>query len=473
MKRRILYVVLGALAIGAIGLAVIWRMGLLEQPEQEVRSAVVERGRLFVVVSASGGVEPAERVNLAFEASGRVQEVFVKVGDRVEAGALLARLDTEQMSLEARQAEAALALAEAQLEQLRGRPRAEEIASAEAEIRAAEAQVNAAVANLDQLKAGASAAEIAAAEANVASVRVQQEVSQDSHDEIVHGKGADEEEKKQAAYDLYAANEALEAAQAQLDDLQAGPDRDVIRASEATVEAAMALRDALQAQLDLLLAGATEEQIADAEAQVAQARAALELAKLSLDRAALDAPLDGVVAAVNVEVNEPVSAGMPAITVLDTSAFHITVRVDEIDVVQLTEGQAAQVTLEAFPDAIIDGVVDGIAPVATFEEGVIYYDVTIGLAPSDVPVRSDLTANATIVVEEIADALTIPTWVVRVDRLTGQTYVQRAGEGGETERVDVALGVRYQGVAEILDGLSEGDVVLWVEQETLFDLGGQ
>jgi HlyD family secretion protein len=473
MKRRVLYAILGVVAVGAIGVAVAWRMGLLEQPEQAVRSAVVERGRLLVAVSASGGVEPAARVNLAFEASGRVQEVFVKVGDRVGAGDVLARLDAEHMTLEVRQAEAALALAEAQLDLLRGRPRAEEIAAAKADMRAAQAQVSAAVANRDQLAAGATAAEIAAAEANVASVRVQQEVTQDSHDEVVHGEGADDEEKKQAAYDLFAAREALDAAQAQLDDLRAGPDSDVVRASEATVEAATARLDALQAQLDLLLAGATEEQIADVEAQVAQARAALELARLSLDRSSLYAPFDGVVATVNVEVNEPFSAGMPAIAVLDTSEFHINVNVDEIEVVQLIEGQAAEVTLEAFPDVVIDGVVDRIAPVATFEEGVIYYDVTIGLAPSEVPVRSDLTANATIVVEEITDALIIPTWVVRVDRLTGQTYVHRSAEGGEMERVDVALGVRYQGVAEVLDGLSEGDVVLWVEQDTLLDLGSQ
>jgi HlyD family secretion protein len=149
------------------------------------------------------------------------------------------------------------------------------------------------------------------------------------------------------------------------------------------------------------------------------------------------------------------------------------VSVDEIDVVQLIEGQAAEVTLEAFRGAVIDGVVERIAPVAKYEEGVIYYDVTIDLAPSEVPVRSDLTANATIVVEEIADALIIPTWVVRVDRLTGQTYVHRSGEDGEAERADVALGVRYQGVAEVLEGLSEGDVVQWVEEDAFFDLGSQ
>jgi len=70
----------------------------------------------------------------------------------------------------------------------------------------------------------------------------------------------------------------------------------------------------------------------------------------------------------------------------------------------------------------------------------------------------------------------IPTWVVRVDRSTGQTYVNRqvgavSGAAAQIERVDVELGVRHEGVALVLDGLSEGDVVVWVQESTIFDFG--
>jgi hypothetical protein len=83
-----------------------------------------------------------------------------------------------------------------------------------------------------------------------------------------------------------------------------------------------------------------------------------------------------------------------------------------------------------------------------------------------------MTANATIVVEELTDVLVIPTWVVHVDRDTGQTYVDRQ-VGERTERVDVELGARHGGVAQILGGLSEGDVVVWVPGSTMFGFGGQ
>lgn len=485
MKRTTLYVILGAVAVVAVIGVLFWRPWEARQTQGDSRSAVVERGTMLVVVSASGTVEPQGRVGLAFESPGRVSEVLAEMGDMVKAGDVLARLDARQLALQVRQAQAGLALAEAQLDQLRSGPRPEEVAAAEADLRAAEAQVSTADADRDQVESGSGDAEIAAAQADLASAITRQKAAQDAYDltltcvsfklpngekkKICPALGAPEE---QARFNLQAADKGLAAAQARLDEALAGAGSDQIRAARSNVWAAAARRDAAQAQLDLLLAGATDEQIADAEAQVAQARAALEQAELSLERATLRAPFDGVVFQVNVTAGEMASAGQPAITLLDSSRFHIVVSVDEIDVGRLRQGQVAQVTLDALPDAAITGTVEHIAPVATFEGGVVYYEVTIGLAPTDVPIRADMTANATIVVEELTDVLTIPTWVVRVDRTTGQTYVhRRVGDG--FERVDVELGVRYEGLVQVLGGLSEGDEVIWIPETTPFNFGGQ
>jgi len=485
MKRTMLYVVLGAAVIAVVVGAIAWRSWQVAQPQEETRSAVVERGTMRVAVSASGSVEPQARVGLAFETPGRVVEVPVVVGEAVETGDVLARLDTRQLTLQVQQAQAGLALAEAQLAQLRGGPRPEEVAVAEATLRGNQAQVSAAAANLDQLEAGPGEGQIATAKADLASMISQQKTAQDMHDmtlkcvkvtfpdgekrEICPGLGAAEE---QARYNLEAADKALAAAQARLDELLAGTDADQVRAAQANVWAAAAQRDAAQAQLDLLVAGASDAQVADAESQVAQAQAALEQAQLALERAALRAPFDGVVAQLNVTVGELASPGLPAITLLDTSRFHIHVSVDEMDVARMADGQTAQVTLDALPGTVIIGTVERIAPVASLEGGVVYYDVTIGLAPAAAPIRADMTANATIVVEELTGVLMIPTWVVRVDRSTGQTYVDRK-VGDKAERVDVKLGVRYEGIAQVLDGLAEGDVVVLALEPGPFDFGAQ
>jgi len=471
-----IYATLGIILVAAVVIgAVAWRGRQAGQSEQqEIRSAVVERGTMLVAVSASGSIEPQARAALSFESPGEVVEAPVAVGDRVAAGDVLARLDTAQLELQARQAEAALAMAEAQLAQLRDGAQPEEIASAEANVRAAEAQVSAAAASYNQVAAGAGDAQIGAVEVQVASAELQWKAAQIAYDMEMREE-QNEAGKDQANYDLYAAEKALTAAQAQLDEVMAGADSDAVRAAQFNVAAVQAQRDAAQAQLDLLLAGAAMEQIADAEAQVEQARVALALAELAVERATLRAPFDGLVADVNVTVGEMASSALPAVTIIDVSHFRLTVSVDEIDVGRLSPGQPVEVTLDALPAAngleqsAVAGSVERIAPAATILGGVVYYDVVIELSPTDAPIRADMTANATIVAEELAGVLMLPTWVVRVDSDTGQTYVNQR-VGGEIVRTDVELGVRHAGTAQVLSGLAEGDQAIWVQETGPFGM---
>ncbi len=481
MKRTLLYIALLVVVIVGVGYLAIWRPRHAAAPEAEgARTAVVQRGRLLVSVSGSGSVEPQARVNLTFESPGKIVEVPVAVGERVSAGDVLARLDDVQAALRVRQAQAALTSAQARLAQLQESPRQEEVASAEANLRAAEAQLNAAQANLAQLTGGASAAQIAAAEADLLAATKQRDDAKEAHDktltcitiELPYGQGEQElcpalgPPEEQTRYNWQAAERSLAAAQARYDELLAGADVNEVRAARANVAAAQAQRDAAQAQLDLLKAGPTEAQIATAEAQVAQAEVALREAQLALDKTVLRAPFDGLVAAVNVVEGEMAAGGLPAIVLLDASQYRVSILVDEMDVGQLEEGQTAEVTLDALPDLTLTGTVERVAPAATLEGGVVYYEVEIALDPTTAPIRADMTANATIIIEELNDVLLIPTWAVRVDKDTGQTYVQRRTAAG-LERVDVEIGVQHDGLAEVRSGLSEGDVVVLVEEQGL------
>jgi HlyD family secretion protein len=326
--------------------------------------------------------------------------------------------------------------------------------------------VSAADANRRQLANGPTEAEIAAAEAQVAQAGASQEIAQDAFDRI----NEEGTRKEQANYDLYTAKQELAAAEAALDDVLAGASNDELRAAQANVAAAAAQRDASHAQLEQLLAGPAEQEIAEAEARVDQARAALDLAELSLRNATLRAPLDGLVSRINVTRGETAPTLEPAIIFLDDSAFHMTVGVDEIDVSRLREGQDVQVSIEALPEAALTGSVRSIAPVAAPEGGIVTYNVVFDLAPTEVPVRADMTANATVIVEELVDVLQIPTWVVRVDQDTGQTYVHRRA-GDDIERVDVQVGARHEGVAQVISGLSPGDEIVRLEDSASFDFG--
>jgi HlyD family secretion protein len=435
MKRKTLTIGVGGVLLAATIGALVWQVRLHMQPTPPARSAVVERGSIRVVVSASGSIAPLTRAALSFESSGQVAEVAVAVGDRVEAGQVLARLDPSQLELQVAQAQASLRLAEAQLAQLQAGPRPEEIAASQANLRAAEARVAAAAASLEQATATASRSQVAAAETQLASAQLQERLAQQEYDRVVESTGRDTREeairqREQAGERLVAARKQVEAAQAQLERLLAGADRETVRAARANLAGAQAQRDAAQAQLDQLLAGATPEQVAEAQAQVTQARVALELAELALERATLRAPFAGEVAAVNIRAGEMASPGLPAFVLLDTSRLRLTVGVDEMDVGRLTVGQTADVSVDAFPGRTIPGTIESIAPTARLEGGVVTYDVVIGLQPGDVPLRADMTATAAVLVEELNDVLILPASIVRVDRLTGQRPgVGRLGPG--------------------------------------------
>jgi len=74
-------------------------------------TAMIERGNLTVVVTATGVLEPVNQVEVGTEISGTVKSVEVDYNDHVKVGQVLARLDTTQLEARARQAKAALDLA--------------------------------------------------------------------------------------------------------------------------------------------------------------------------------------------------------------------------------------------------------------------------------------------------------------------------------------------------------------------------
>ena len=77
----------------------------------------IQKADLTVTVTATGVLQPLNQVDVGTEISGTVQQVLVDFNDRVVAGQVLARLDTEQLAAKLRQSQAALALARAQVKE--------------------------------------------------------------------------------------------------------------------------------------------------------------------------------------------------------------------------------------------------------------------------------------------------------------------------------------------------------------------
>jgi len=126
---------------------------------------------------------------------------------------------------------------------------------------------------------------------------------------------------------------------------------------------------------------------------------------------------------------------------------------------QLEVGMPTVVTVDALPDVTLTGKVERIGVAATSTGGAVYYPVVIALDPTDAPLRAGMSASVTIQVRELTDQLLIPTWAVQTNPTTGRLYVLRQTARG-VEPVQVQLGIRRSGFAQVLSGLSEGDVLV-------------
>ena len=358
------------------------------------------------VVSAEGKIVPARDATLAFRMAGRVEKISVKEGEAVKEGDVLIQLESAdvqagvaQAQAAVAQAEAAVALAQAQLDQITAGPRPEEIAAAEAQAKAASNAVGQAVAQRDQVAKGATDDAIAAAEAQLAQAQVQRKEAEDAYQRLMDSKihGWMEE---QAILRVNAANEAVAAAQAALDQLKSGASPELVQAYNSAIGVASQQRKAAEAQLALLQAGATKAQVDAAMAQVDQAKAGLEAAKAALaaaqaqlDQATLKAPFAGTIVSLSTEVGEVVTPGAPVLVLVDESKWRMmTNDLSETDVVLVRPGQSATATLDAFGDQTFHGVVTEIASIAETNRGNTTYAVTMDLDPTDAPLRWGMTA---------------------------------------------------------------------------------
>ncbi len=133
------YVILGVLACVALGLVALStdgrasEAGRRERPARRVTTAAVQLGPTTQVFRAHGAARARDRAMLSFTVPGRLVARPVRVGDRVEAGQLLARIDGRGFGHGARAAAATARQAEAQLSmQERDRQRLTELDAAEA-----------------------------------------------------------------------------------------------------------------------------------------------------------------------------------------------------------------------------------------------------------------------------------------------------------------------------------------------------
>ena len=137
--------------------------------------------------------------------------------------------------------------------------------------------------------------------------------------------------------------------------------------------------------------GGAEKSVA--EAQFEAARANLAAAHAALADVELRAPFDGTVAGLKVKGGEAVSPGQVVVSLADFSGWIVkTTDLTELDVVEISEGQAVTITLDAIPEAEIQGMVQSIGQNYTEKQGDVVYEVTVELTETLPNMRWGMTA---------------------------------------------------------------------------------
>lgn len=469
-----------------------WLNNAEQATATELQTALVERGNLVASVSAAGNIAPKADIWPVFSTAGKVKAVYVQLGSGVEAGAVLMELDTTDLELDVAKARLSLVTAETQLTKLKADPLAAEVAAAQAglesarenltkvqagptqaQLAAAEADLKAAQDAYQRLLAGPTPDELTVAAADLMKAGLTVQDAQAAYDRIAYADavGASQEAKalQQATidYERTVANYRLTQQQATTADIEttvaqvqrAQDELDRLRNSPTPAELAEAEAQVVQAesQLETLLAGPTAEDLAIAEAEVDQARLSLQQAERQLEDARLVAPFAGTVVAVNYQPGEEVSAGQPAVQVVDLSALQIELPLAEIDVARLAVGQEAEFIIDALPGVTLRGQVSYISPVATITQGVVNYPVIVEIENPDPAVRPGMTAGVSIIVDRRDDVLLIPNRAVRAagpQRVVEVLYQEQVFEA------PVTLGISNESSTEIVNGLKEGDAVV-------------
>jgi HlyD family secretion protein len=403
-------------------------------------TVAVARGRIVGSILGSGAIAAQQSVDLYFQTAGIVTAVAVAEGDVVQAGQVLAEVDTSDLQLSLANAQAALNQQQARFDQTR-------TGAADYDLAASQANVDAAQANYDAAlkKAGVNDAQVQVARASLDKAAVTlQKAKADYDTAVADGKT-----------DLNAVTAARQQAQIDYETAQANYNIQMVSINDTGVRSAAAALSSARAGLLKLQSSPTERDVQIGQAQLEQAKIALQQSQLRLHNAQLVAPFAGVVTAVNVTPGSSAgAAAIAAVWLLYRNPLHLNLKLSENDVVKAQPGQNVDLTIDSLAGWKAQGTVSYIATASETTNGVVTYAVRVTFADPDPRVKVGMTANVTIVTAVKDNVLLVPNSAL-LPKGAGH-IVQVLDANGKPGEVDVETGISDGTLTEILRGVSEG-----------------
>jgi RND family efflux transporter MFP subunit len=528
-RRKTVWIVLIVLAFlggGGYGAYAYWfapQEATVE--ETTLETATVTVGDLSITADGTGQLVASSQTELAFDSSGTLMELLVKVGDQVQKGDVLGWIDDTDARDAVANAELGVLQAEEALQTAQDTATLQQaVAQAEFKVTQAEANLSTAQGDLEDLLNWApdeTEVEVAKANLTIAQVSYQNTVATaNMHDEqlastrikleeavrslqeaqVHYADAMDaardwerniESTRENAAKALQSAQDSLEIAQASydlamidsreidiqnarikvlnaetaLEDLQTAPEEEEIAAARVSVqEKEVALG---QARLDLADAqeALAEADTREAELTLQQAKLKLESAQEALEGTTLVAPSGGTVVEVNAEVGEKVSGTVVVLANLEAPVVQFWV--EESDLNSVAVGNRVDIVFEALPDLTYSGEIYRVDPVLVTvgNTTAVQAWASIDTAVHPLKLLGDMNVEVEVVAGEALNALLVPVQALR-EIGDGQYAVFVVQPNGELEMRMVEVGLKDYVNAEVRSGLQRGEVVSTGEKTT-------
>lgn len=463
LQKKGLWVALGAVMLaGAGSFAYYQRMVLPAQTmsDPQIQTTFARQGNLVLYASGSGTLIVMNEVELGFGTAGPVAEVHVQVGDRVQAGDILA-VAGEREQLQAQVAADELAVQDAQV--------ALDGLYANADMAAAEALLNLANAK-DALKSAqytwtvqqegnrASKTTLDGARANLYLAQIELQSAEKRYRETP-GTLEEDAPKAMALSNLVAAQQRYDSALRNLNWYLGHPTDIQQTQLDAQLAIAQARVAAAERSYQRLIHGPDEDELAKAQLALANAQAKLALSQLNLEQSIIVAPIAGTILAVSAQVGKHVSGAF--ISLADLSQRDLEIYLDETDIGAIEIGHEVEVIFDAYPDDVFTGHVTQIDP-SLYRTGQLsairaYAKLDENPSASMEHLLIGMNASVDVISGRAEAAILVPVEALR--ELSVGEYAVFVVEDGKLKLRTVEVGLMDVTYAEILSGLQVGEVV--------------
>jgi HlyD family secretion protein len=460
------WVVLSIALVIVLG-SVIYYFTALESSSEEnvLETSTVSTGDIILSATGLGTLVPSREVSFGFKNGGEVQEVLVSLGDKVEAGQVLAQLENETLTWKYKQAEANLAALSSPSELASAAQAMQEAKLSFAEARndlgyligtdmlLAEEQVAAAQQDLQSAK---SAFEEDASDANRQTLSETEENLTKAQENLSY------------AYYNFSSTYTLETFTYPIRndhgttirrDLIAPTDAELLAARAAYELAASNLYDA-QNYLDILNGVKTTDAVpASSVTSLTEAKLALDKAKADLDATELIAPISGMITSLSLNAGN--EAGTSSVVTISNNdqPYIIDASLDETDWDKAKIGFEATVTFDLLPDENYSGKIIQVYPKLDDSSGTSMVHILVQLDQTvnvDLPVGS--SASVDVTGGEALGVVLVPISALRENE--DGTYVVYLMRNGTPVEQNVEIGLQDILYAEVKSGLQSGDVVV-------------